>query len=53
MDNKRHKYEQTATELNNKMSILEERGNSASSVWYQRLKATEQSTNNGLIFCDL
>lgn len=49
MDNKRHKYEQTATELNNKMSILEERGNSTSSVWYQRLKATEQSTNNGLV----
>lgn len=49
MDNKRHKYEQTATELNNKMSILEERGNNTSSVWYQRLKATEQSTNNGLV----
>lgn len=49
MDNKRHKYEQTATELNNKMAILEERGNSTSSVWYQRLKATEQSTNNGLV----
>lgn len=49
MDNKRHKYEQTATELNNKMSILEERGNSTSSVWYQRLKATEQSTNNELV----
>ena len=49
MDNKRHKYEQTATELNNKMSILEERGNGTSSVWYQRLKATEQSTNNGLV----
>ncbi len=49
MDNKRHKYEQTATELNNKMSILEERGNSTSSIWYQRLKATEQSTNNGLV----
>jgi len=49
MDNKRHKYEQTATELNNKMSILEERGNNTSSVWYQRLKATEQSTNNELV----
>ena len=49
MDNKRHKYEQAATELNNKMSILEERGNGTSSVWYQRLKATEQSTNNGLV----
>lgn len=49
MDNKRHKYEQTATELNNKMSILEERGNSTSSVWYQRLKTTEQSTNNELV----
>lgn len=49
MDNKRHKYEQTATELNNKMAILEERGNGTSSVWYQRLKATEQSTNNGLV----
>lgn len=49
MDNKRHKYEQTATELNNKMSILEERGNGTSSVWYQRLKATEQSTNNKLV----
>lgn len=49
MDNKRHKYEQTATELNNKMSILEERGNGTSSVWYQRLKTTEQSTNNELV----
>ena len=49
MDNKRHKYEQTATELNNKMAILEERGNGTSSVWYQRLKTTEQSTNNELV----
>lgn len=49
MDNKRHKYEQTSTELNNKMAILEERGNGTSSVWYQRLKATEQSTNNELV----
>lgn len=47
-DNKRHQYEQTATELNNKMSILEAKGNGASDVWYQRLYTNEQKTNSDL-----
>ena len=48
-DNKRHTYEQTATELNNKMSILEAKGNGASDVWYQRLYTNEQKTNSNLV----
>ena len=48
-DNKRHIYEQTATELNNKMSILEAKGNGASDVWYQRLYTNEQKTNSNLV----
>lgn len=48
-DNKRHAYEQTATELNNKMSILEAKGNGASNVWYQRLYTNEQKTNSNLV----
>ena len=48
-DNKRHTYEQTATELNNKMSILEAKGNGASDVWYQRLYTNEQNTNSNLV----
>jgi len=48
-DNKRHAYEQTATELNNKMSILEAKGNGASDVWYQRLYTNEQKTNSNLV----
>lgn len=48
-DNKRHTYEQTATELNNKMSILEAKGNGASNVWYQRLYTNEQKTNSNLV----
>ena len=48
-DNKRHTYEQTATELNNKMSILEAKGNGASDVWYQRLYTNEQKTNSDLV----
>lgn len=48
-DNKRHIYEQTATELNNKMSILEAKGNGASNVWYQRLYTNEQKTNSNLV----
>lgn len=48
-DNKRHTYEQTATELNNKMSILEAKGNGASGVWYQRLYTNEQKTNSNLV----
>lgn len=47
-DNKRHTYEQTATELNNKMSILEAEGSGASDVWYQRLYTNEQKTNSDL-----
>lgn len=48
-DNKRHTYEQTATELNNKMSILEAKGNGASDVWYQRLYTNEKKTNSNLV----
>lgn len=48
-DNKRHTYEQTATELNNKMSILDAKGNGASDVWYQRLYTNEQKTNSNLV----
>lgn len=48
-DNKRHTYEQTATELNNKMSILEAEGSGASDVWYQRLYTNEQKTNSNLV----
>lgn len=48
-DNKRHTYEQTATELNNKMSILEAKDNGASNVWYQRLYTNEQKTNSNLV----
>lgn len=48
-DNKRHKYDQTATELNNKMSILEERGNGASATWYSRLAKNEESSRSNLI----
>lgn len=48
-DNKRHTYEQIATELNNKMSILEAKGNGASDVWYQRLYTNEQKTNSNLV----
>lgn len=47
-DNKRHTYEQTATELNNKMSILEAEGSGASDVWYQKLYTNEQKTNSDL-----
>lgn len=49
MDNKRHKYEQTATELNAKMSLYEERGNGASANWYVRLQKTEQKEYDSLI----
>ena len=48
-DNKRHQYDQTATELNNKMSILEERGNGASATWYSRLAKNEESSKDNLI----
>ena len=48
-DNKRHKYDQTATELNNKMSILEERGNGASATWYNRLAKNEETSKDNLI----
>lgn len=48
-DNKRHKYDQTATELNNKMSILEERGNGASATWYSRLAKNEETSRSNLI----
>lgn len=48
-DNKRHTYEQTATELNNKMSILEAKGNGASDVWYQRLYTNEQKANDNWV----
>ncbi len=48
-DNKRHQYEQTATELNNNMSILEERGNGASATWYSRLAKNEESSRSNLI----
>ena len=48
-DNKRHTYEQTATELNNKMSILEAKGSGASDVWYQRLYTNEQKANSDLV----
>ena len=48
-DNKRHTYEQTATELNNKMSILEAKGNGASDVWYQRLYTNEQNNNSNWV----
>ena len=48
-DNKRHQYDQTATELNNNMSILEERGNGASATWYSRLAKNEESSRSNLI----
>lgn len=48
-DNKRHQYDQTATELNNNMSILEERGNGASATWYSRLAKNEESSKDNLI----
>lgn len=48
-DNKRHQYDQTATELNNNMSILEERGNGASAIWYSRLAKNEESSRSNLI----
>ena len=48
-DNKRHQYDQTATELNNKMSILEAKGDGTSSVWYQRLYNNEQNNNSDLV----
>lgn len=48
-DNKRHQYDQTATELNNKMSILEKRGNGASATWYGRLAKNEKSSKDNLI----
>lgn len=48
-DNKRHQYDQTATELNNNMSILEERGNGASANWYSKLVKNEESSRSNLI----
>lgn len=48
-DNKRHQYDQTATELNNNMSILEERGNGASATWYSKLVKNEESSRSNLI----
>ena len=48
-DNKRHQYDQTATELNNNMSILAERGNGASATWYSRLAKNEESSRSNLI----
>lgn len=48
-DNKRHQYDQTATELNNNMSILEERGNGASATWYSRLAKNEELSRSNLI----
>lgn len=48
-DNKRHQYDQTATELNNNMSILEERGNGASATWYSRLAKNKESSRSNLI----
>lgn len=48
-DNKRHQYDQTATELNNNMSILEERGNGASATWYNKLVKNEESSRSNLI----
>lgn len=48
-DNKRHKYDQASTELNNKMSTLEAKGNGASANWYKRLKGNETLNNTSLI----
>lgn len=48
-DNKRHTYEQGETELNSKMSYLEEKGRGASSTWYSRLKSNEEKQNKALV----
>lgn len=48
-ENKGSVYKQRETELNNKMAILEERGNGASSTWYSRLKKQEQANYNTLL----
>ena len=48
-ENKESVYKQRETELNNKMAVLEEKGNGASSIWYSRLRAQEQSNYNTLL----